>query len=52
MPTDIDKSKSPVTFHDMVVLYNQLSIYIGKVNFKPKFLAQPFLKSLLPNWKK
>jgi hypothetical protein len=37
----------------MVELYNQSSIYIGKANFKQKFWdTQPFLKSLLPNWKK
>ena len=37
----------------MVELYNQTSIYIGKANFKPNFSdTQPFLKSLLPNWKK
>ncbi len=34
--TPTDKSKSPVTFDDMVELYNQLSIYIGKAEFKPK----------------
>lgn len=37
----------------MVELYNQTSIYIGKADFKPNFWdTQPFLKSLLPNWKK
>jgi hypothetical protein len=46
--TPTDKSKSLVTFDDMVELYNQLSIYIGKADFKPNFWdTQPFLKSLL-----
>jgi hypothetical protein len=47
--TQTDKTKSPVTFDDMsdmVELYNQLSIYIGKADFKPIFWdnTQPFLK--------
>jgi hypothetical protein len=42
-----------VAYDDMVELYNQTSIYIGKADFKPNFWdTQPFLKSLLPNWKK
>ncbi len=48
-----DKSKSLVTFDDMVELFNQLSIYIGSKEFKTMFWeVQPFLKQLLPNWKK
>ncbi len=48
-----DKSKSPVTFDDMVELFNQLSIYIGSKEFKTSFWkVQPFLRQLLPNWKK
>jgi hypothetical protein len=35
MPTD--KTKSPVTCGEMVELYNQLSIYIGKNDFKKIF---------------
>jgi hypothetical protein len=52
--TPTDKAKSPVTYDDdMVELYNQTSIYIGKADFKPNFWdTQPFLKPLLPNWKK
>jgi hypothetical protein len=51
--TPTDKAKSPVTFDDMVELYSPFSIYIGKADFKPNFWdTQPFLKSLLPNWKK
>ncbi len=42
-----------MTFDDMVGLYNQLSINMGKAEFKQNFWdTQPLLKSLLPNWKK
>jgi hypothetical protein len=51
--TPTDKAKSPVTYDDMVELYNHTSIYIGKADFKPNFWdTQAFLKSLLPNGKK
>ncbi len=51
--TPADKTKSPVTYDDMVELYNQTSIYIGKADFKLMFWdTKRFLKSLQPNWKK
>jgi hypothetical protein len=37
----------------MVELFNPLSIYIGSKEFKTIFWeVQPFLRQLLPNWKK
>ena len=35
--TPTDKSKSPVTYDDMVELYNQTSIFIGTKDFKINF---------------
>jgi hypothetical protein len=51
--TGIYKSTSPVTFDDMLELYNQSSIYIGTKEFKSNFWdIQPMIRSWQPNWKR
>ena len=54
MPTD--KSKSPMTYDNMVEFYNQTSMYIGipfgNKDFKKNFGdTQPFQRTLQLYWK-
>jgi hypothetical protein len=49
-----DNSKSPVSFDNMLEIFNQLGIYIGKKDFKknsgPLKLTESFLRSQKPNY--
>ena len=48
-----DKSDAPITIDDLMELFNQLSIYIGRKEFKKNFREiVSFLKNLLSKWKK
>ena len=51
--TPNDYSSSPITFDDMLEIFNQTAIYIAKKNFKTNFWdSEPYLKNLRQNYVK
>ena len=51
--TPDDNTESPVSYDDMLEIYNQLSIYIGKKSFNKNFWdTETFLKMMKPKYTK
>jgi hypothetical protein len=47
-----DTREAPITMDDMIEIYNQLSIYVGKNAFATDFWkSEPFMKNVFPQWK-
>ena len=51
--TPQDNTTSPITFDEMLELFNQLATYVGKKNYKVNFWdTEPYLKLLRPKYAK
>ena len=51
--TPQDNTTSPITFDEMLELFNQLATYVGKKNYKLNFWdTEPYLKLLKPKYAK
>ena len=51
--TPQDNTTSPITFDEMLELFNQLATYVGKKNYKMSFWdTEPYLKLLKPKYAK
>jgi hypothetical protein len=46
------KPEAPVTLNDLTEAFSQLSTYIGKKDEKSYWDSEPFLKLMLPIWRK